>query len=61
MSYGELLSKVPEDLKKEIRKYEAICKKITDAKWSLEFNRTYIYIYIYIYVYTVYVYVCIYT
>ena len=40
MSYGDLLKKLPEDLKKDIRKYEALRKKIIDAIWSLVFNRT---------------------
>ena len=40
MSYSQLLYAVPEELRKLIRKYENINKKLINLKWSIEFNST---------------------
>ena len=38
MSYASLLYKIPEELRRLYRKYEAYCKKEVNNEWSKKFN-----------------------
>ena len=38
MNYGEILMRVPENTRKELRNYENKNKKLIEIKWSISFN-----------------------
>ena len=58
MTYAQLLHTIPEGLRKLFRQYENLAKKLSNTKWSVEFQSTCLKEYIYIYIYVC---VCIHT